>query len=74
MTLKSIYSPHKPVVSTPSSLGEVDYSCVNPKQIRKDGTISYAPFINWDKMEVLRSDHKKLLSVGMKRLPAKVWD
>ena len=71
MTLKSIHSTHQPVVSTPSSLGEADYSCINPKQIRKDGTKS---FINWDKMEVLKPDHKKLLSVGMKRLPAKFWD
>ena len=57
---------------SPALLGEADVRCINPKQIRKDTTISYALFINWDKLEVLKPAHKKVLSYGMKRLPRKI--
>ena len=61
----SYISPWSPA---PAPLGEADVKCINPKQIRKDTTISYAPFINWHNMEVLKPAHKKVLSFGMKRL------
>ena len=68
--LWNLFTPYiSPWCPPPALLGEADVRCINPKQIRKDTIISYALFINWDNMEVLKPTYKKALSYGMKRLP-----